>query len=184
LALAKQIGLAVDPERVLWTGRKLDRHLPPVRALVVVVPELEKGGRQEPAVAGRRPAIDPAVIFILIDERRGLALDDVVEVDERLAVRPILLAAILPTGSPQPVERRRGVRGRLRENGNNARERDGEDLPHARSRMVARHGGARDHPGRRHIASFSSTSPRRTAPPSPAPWWSAARRSSVRPAPA
>jgi hypothetical protein len=82
------------------------------------------------------------MIFILIDQRRGFALDDIVEVDERLAVRPILVATVFPAGGPQSIERLRGVRGRLcRENSNNARERDGEDLPHDRSRMVARYGG-------------------------------------------
>jgi hypothetical protein len=38
------------------------------------------------------------VIFISINERCGLAIDDIVEVDERLAVRTIVLRAILLTG--------------------------------------------------------------------------------------
>jgi hypothetical protein len=104
LALAKQVGFAVDPERVLWPGRKPDRHFPPVRALVVVVPEFKTGRRQHQSVTGRRLAVDTAMIFVLIDQRRRLALDDVVEIDERLAIRPILVAAIFPAGGPQPIE--------------------------------------------------------------------------------
>src|SRR5690349_17589945 len=70
------------------------------------------------------------MIFISIDQRRGLVLDDVVEVDECLAVRPILVAAIFPACCPQPIERRCGVRGCWRGEKDKARKRDEQGFWH------------------------------------------------------
>src|SRR5688572_28974947 len=67
--LAAQIRLAVDLDGAVRAGRELDGRFPWLDALVEIIPEFKTGDREIDAVSDHGLAVDPAVIFILVDHR-------------------------------------------------------------------------------------------------------------------
>jgi hypothetical protein len=81
--------------------RQLDARLDAVHALLEVFPKLKACCGQPRVTAGVGPSLDPAMMFILIEERRGIAANKIVQIDQRPTVGPLLVQAFFLCLSPE-----------------------------------------------------------------------------------
>src|SRR5262249_12980060 len=93
LAPAAHVMLTVDVEPPAGARPQAHRHLVAVRSLVVILPEIEAGQLEDDLGSGPGRRRDPAVILVLIEKRRRLAVVPVLQIDLRARARPVDLAA-------------------------------------------------------------------------------------------
>ena len=91
LQSATLIWRAVDSECALSAWRKPDDRLSTFDSLREVFPKLKACHGQICCASDDGFPLDPTVIFVLVEHRRGFAIDDIAEVDQRPAVRTFVV---------------------------------------------------------------------------------------------
>jgi hypothetical protein len=104
-ACATLIYFAVNPKLVVRSRRQLDAGLYAVGALQKMLPELKARRAQRRVATDVGPSLDSAIVLVLFEYRRRLAVDNVTQVDQRPAIGALLVEAFLFGLCPKTLER-------------------------------------------------------------------------------
>src|SRR4051794_36050263 len=78
--LAAEIGFAVDLDGAVRPRRKLVSGFAGIGALLEIVPEFKAGDGERQAVSYDSLAINPAMVLVLVDHRRGLTAERLAQI--------------------------------------------------------------------------------------------------------